>query len=339
MCPAPASRSRQSLQRRHIEALVAVADHESVHRAARELRTTQPAVSRLLADAEKILGARLFERSVKGSQPTAHGTALLDHARFVLRSIERLDDLLDAHGPPIRLGCIPRAMHMLMPHLLNRLNSHTQAAARRRSESQPGGPGTALGEAPRRPAYRLNVIEDDSVSLYQRLERGALDFAIMRHVSDTEGIGADYVAEHLYGERPRIVCSASNRALPTTTVSLARLIDCGWVLPARDSTSRRVLERFWSEQGLPAITPIIETRTFESNLALVANTPFVSIVPESIARRYAALGMLRLISVRPALPPSAVMLVSHRIAREDPVLTRFCEHVRAAVRHSRGGSR
>ena len=315
MCPAPPPRSRQPLQRRHIETLVAVADHESVHRAARELKMTQPAVSRLLAEAEKLLGTRLFERSVRGSQPTAHGTALLDHARFVLHSMERLDDLLDTHGPPIRLGCIPRAMHVLMPHVLNRLNSHAQ------------------------PAYRLNVIEDDSVSLYQQLERGALDFAIMRHVSDIEGIGADFVAEHLYDERPRIVCSASNRALPTTTVSLARLIDCGWVLPARGSTSRRVLERFWSEQGLPAITPIIETRTFESNLALVANTPFVSIVPESIARRYAALGMLRLISVRPALPPSAVMLVSHRIAREDPVLAGFREYVRAAVRRSRGGSR
>ncbi|HTK00026.1 MAG TPA: LysR substrate-binding domain-containing protein [Bordetella sp.] len=334
MSSTPLSRSRQPLQRRHIEALVAVADYQSVHRAARELKMTQPAVSRLLADAEKLLGTRLFDRSVKGSQPTAQGTLLLDHARFVLRSMKRLDGLLDAQGPTVRLGCIPRAMHVLMPHLLNRLNSRAPAAAKRRTGSQSNGSRTALDEASYRPAYQLTVIEDDSTSLYQRLEHGSLDFAIMRHVAGIEGIGADFVAEHLYDERPRIVCSASNRALPTTTVGLSRLIDIGWVLPARDSTSRRVLERFWSEQGLPAITPVIETRTFDSNLALVADTPFVSIVPESIARRYAALGLVRLISVRPALPPSPVMLVSHRIAHEDPVLARFREYVRAAVRRA-----
>jgi len=58
MSATPVPASRQPLQRRHIEALVAVADHQSVHRAARELGMTQPAVSRLLADAEKMLGAR-----------------------------------------------------------------------------------------------------------------------------------------------------------------------------------------------------------------------------------------------------------------------------------------
>ena len=162
MCTTPLSRARQPLQRRHIEALVSVADYLSLHRAARELKMTQPAVSRLLADAEKLLGTRLFDRSVKGSQPTAQGTLLLDHARFVLRSMKRLDGLLDEQGPTVRLGCIPRAMHVLMPHLLNRLNSRPQAAAKRRSQS--GGPQPAPDEAPYRPAYQLNVIEDDSVS-------------------------------------------------------------------------------------------------------------------------------------------------------------------------------
>jgi molybdenum-dependent DNA-binding transcriptional regulator ModE len=64
--------TKKLLQRRHIQALVAVGDSRSVlHRAARELGMPQPAVSRLLAEAEQILGARLFERSSHGSKPTA----------------------------------------------------------------------------------------------------------------------------------------------------------------------------------------------------------------------------------------------------------------------------
>jgi DNA-binding transcriptional LysR family regulator len=297
-------RSKKNLQRRHIETLVAVADHHSVHRAARELDMTQPAVSRLLAEAESMLGARMFDRSVLGSQPTAHGAAVLAHARFVLRGIERLDCLIDEYGPTVRLGCIPRAMHTLMPHLLNRLFPD------------------ASGNKPDA-GFRLNVIEESSTMLFDAIGRGSLDFAILRHVSGAAGIGDNLAVERLYDERPMIICAADNPELSRGTIDLAKLVDRGWVLPSQETTSRAVLERFWNQQGLSPIRPVIETRTFESNLALVAETRFISIVPESIARRYAELGVVRIVNVRPALPASPVMLVSQHSAQDDPVLQHF----------------
>ena len=42
-------------------ALVAVGDSQSVHRAARDLGVPQPVLSRLLAEAEALIGARLFD--------------------------------------------------------------------------------------------------------------------------------------------------------------------------------------------------------------------------------------------------------------------------------------
>jgi DNA-binding transcriptional LysR family regulator len=319
-------RSKKSLQRRHIETLVAVADNHSVHRAAREMEMTQPAVSRLLTEAETLLGARIFERSALGSEPTAHGADLIAHARFVLRGIERLDDFIEASGPTVRLGCIPRAVHTLIPHILNRL--------------YPTARGDQ-GSTARAAGFRLSVYEDSSEMLFEAISKSRLDFAIMRHVSgeagimaetgDSAGGGENLAVERLYDERPMIICAADNPELPHRTMPLAKLMDLEWILPSSETTSRRVLERFWSEQGFAPMRPIMETRTFESNLALVAETRFISVVPESIAHRYAELGMVRIVDVRPALPASPVMLVSHQLAEHDPVLRRFREIVRVTV--------
>ncbi|WP_345246641.1 LysR substrate-binding domain-containing protein [Pigmentiphaga soli] len=309
------SRRPAALQRRHLQILAAIADSRSVHRAAQSLGLPQPAVSRLLADAEALLGHRLFERSARGSELTPQGAAVLAQARFVLRGLERLDGLLGESGPVVRLGCIPRAMHSLMPLVLDRMF--------------PAG-----GGAPRRSAagFRLSMMEDGSTVLVDALARGELDFGILRHPSGTAGFSEDIAAERLYDERPLVICAAGNAELPRGPVSLARLMDHGWVLPSPGSTSRTVLERFLAQQGLPPIQPVIETRSFDSNLALVADTRFITIVPESAARRYAALGVVRVVNARPVLPGSPVMLVGHPAAAEDPVLASFRRMVRAAAR-------
>ncbi|MEO6986779.1 MAG: LysR family transcriptional regulator [Paralcaligenes sp.] len=276
----------------------------------------QPALSRLLSEAEDRLGARVFERSVHGSKPTIRGNIVIGQARFVLRGIERLDKVIDASGSTVKLGCIPRAMHSVMPHLLNRV--HSQSSEEHASNGLP--------------IFRMNVIEDSSILLFDALCKEKLDFAIMRHVAGASGIGDNFTAERLYEERPLIVCSVKNQTFGKRTIDLVILANQEWILPSLETTSRAVLDRFWNEQGLPPIRSIIETRTFESNLALVADTPFISIVPESIARRYAGLGLVKILNVRPALPTNTVMLVYNRAIKADTVLEPFRQMIHAAAR-------
>ncbi len=77
---------------------------------------------------------------------------------------------------------------------------------------------------------------------------------------------------------------------------------------------------------------MIETRSFESNLALVAGTRLISIAPESVARSHASFGMLRILKVRQALPANPVMLAFSRMAEEDPVLNSFRQMIHEAAR-------
>lgn len=308
---------RKPLQRRHIEALVAVAESRSVHRAARALGLQQPVLSRLLGEAEALIGARLFERSSHGSVPTAQGRLILPRARFALRSMERLSDLTAGDITPIRLGCIPRAMHTVLPRLLERVYPAQDAAA---------------DASPR--DMRFEVREGNSMDLFDALVTGDLDFSILRgNVRDIGGEGDDeWVIERLFDERTVIYCAADHPDIPPGQVSLSRLAALGWTLPERGTTSRGAFDAFWTQQGLAAIRPLMETRSFEANLALVAASRLVSIAPESIVRRHVGFGVLRIVKVRRALPVNPVMLAYHRMLLEDPVMRRFHGYVVEAAR-------
>jgi DNA-binding transcriptional LysR family regulator len=301
------------LQRRHLEAMVAVSDSGSVHQAARRLQIAQPALSRLVSDAERLLGGtRLFERSSQGSTATRHGEELLLQARFVLRGFERLGRPDGADRPPIRLGCIARAMHTLLPALLENVYP---AVLTERSVNRP---------------LRFQLIEGTSTALLREVADGKLDFAIVRTRSDMPAAN-DLTTERLYDERIVVICSTANQTQWREPVGLSRLAEHEWVLPEPQTGSRIAFDHFWSEHGLPPIRPVVQTRSFETNLALVERTRFLSIAPESIARQHAARGGVRILRMRHPLPASPVTLAFHRLSITDPVLSEFRAQINASA--------
>jgi DNA-binding transcriptional LysR family regulator len=308
-----------SLQRRHLEAIVAIADHRSVHAASRGLGMAQPALSRLLAEAERLLGATLFERSSHGSRPTDAGARAIVQARFLLRGLERLSGGAGADHAPVRLGCIARAMHALMPAVLERVYPDQ-------------GPEQANHASP-----RLRLTEGSSAALMEAVARGELDFAILRRAGSAEAEeGLD--VETLYDERT-VIIAAPQASDTHGLVAPSSLAHRDWVLPQAGTGSRTAFDHFWSELGLPPVRPVIEARSFETSLALVEKTRFLSIAPESIARRHAALGLLRVVRTRKTLPASPVMLAHAQWAMEDPVLAAVRGIIRGAAAQARAALR
>ena len=65
-----------------------VADRGSINRAARRLRLGQPQLSLQLANLEKFLGHRLFERQAQGSALTEEGREVYQSALQLLSALE-----------------------------------------------------------------------------------------------------------------------------------------------------------------------------------------------------------------------------------------------------------
>ncbi len=100
----------------------------SFRRAAERCHVSQPSLSAQVAEAERALGTRLFDRDRRQVIPTPAGAALLERIRALLLSA---DDLVSAAGAlqdplagPLRLGVIPTIAPYLLPGLLPALRRH-----------------------------------------------------------------------------------------------------------------------------------------------------------------------------------------------------------------------
>ena len=87
---------RSNLKLRHLQMLVALDQFRHLGRAAEFLSVTQPAVSKTLAEIESMFGLPLFERSTRGTEPTAAGASVVRFARSVLAGFDRTRDEIAA---------------------------------------------------------------------------------------------------------------------------------------------------------------------------------------------------------------------------------------------------
>lgn len=87
--PAPTPRQAHAcMELRHLRYAVAVADAGSMTRAAQALHVVQQALSQQIADLERELNVRLFERHARGVRPTAAGVRFVSDARDILAAAD-----------------------------------------------------------------------------------------------------------------------------------------------------------------------------------------------------------------------------------------------------------
>ncbi|MCZ2804913.1 LysR family transcriptional regulator [Modestobacter sp. VKM Ac-2983] len=102
------------MELRHLTYFARVAEAGSVSGAAAMLHMTQPSLSRQIADLERELGHRLFERTADGMVLTAAGRGLHEHVAVVFAQLERIPEVVRTFGAGqeiVRLGLPPGVPH------------------------------------------------------------------------------------------------------------------------------------------------------------------------------------------------------------------------------------
>jgi DNA-binding transcriptional LysR family regulator len=127
---------------RHFAALEAVARTRSFGRAARELGYTQSAVSQQIAQLERIVGQRLFDRpgGPRRVEPTEAGLLLLGHADRIVAQLDaaRADmaALAEGEAGTLRVGIYQSVGARLLPALVRRFRAQwPRVGVRVREES------------------------------------------------------------------------------------------------------------------------------------------------------------------------------------------------------------
>ncbi|MDF8365870.1 LysR family transcriptional regulator [Achromobacter anxifer] len=296
---------RGRLRLRHLQLMLLLDEVHNVGVAAQRMATTQPAVSRMLAELEDMLGARLFERTAKGTFPTPHGDSLIRHARWVLGDLERMSG--EWSGAPdldvetIHLGVNSAAAAYLVPRALLRFEQQ---------------------------AANVNVLvrEGSLEALVPDLHTRKLDLLVARM---GEAVRApDTVAQVLY-EEPMCICARSEHPLAgQARVSWQQLAAYPWIMPPRGSPARIGLDMLLQRHGLyPASR--IESASALNNMMLMASSDLLSLLPRCVARNPASGREIAILDIE--LPPvfGPLGIVRHHSLDLSPRMQRLIECLRA----------
>src|SRR5262245_30527686 len=102
-------RIERRLKLHDVRVLMAVVQLGSMSKAAEQLATSQPAVSRAIADLERTLGVPLLDRNPRGVEPTLYGRAIIKRGIAVFdelrQGVKDIEFLADPAAGELRIGC------------------------------------------------------------------------------------------------------------------------------------------------------------------------------------------------------------------------------------------
>ncbi|MHB0773009.1 LysR family transcriptional regulator [Bradyrhizobium sp. 1.29L] len=150
---------------RHFRYFVAVAEALGFAKAARNLNISQPALSIRIADLERELGLKLFNRTKRKVELTSAGESLLPRACNV---VQALDDAL-------------RAARLLSPSQSRRLRIALPLETSRNALSN-------VVRRLQREQVSIDVIEGSNPEQQQLLAAGDIDVGVLRHPFDERGL-------------------------------------------------------------------------------------------------------------------------------------------------------
>jgi DNA-binding transcriptional LysR family regulator len=249
-------RIERRLKLHDVRILIAVVEAGSMHKAAQRLRTSQPAVSRAIADLEHSVGVRLLERSPRGIQPTPHGRVL------VKRGLAAFDELREGMKD-IKFLADPSVGELLIGC----------------SEAMAAGPVLVIIErlTQRYPRLAFHVTTGPAASLIRKLSDRDVELVITR---STEVITNEQTSAGDLFEDNVVVVGGKQSRWARRTVKLDELVNEPWVLPADGSAVGAITREAFRARGLtpPAPTVVMESARVRGRLA--ASGRFLTVMPE-----------------------------------------------------------
>lgn len=244
-----------------LHVLMAVVQSGSMNKAAALLHTTQPAVSRSVAELERMMGVRLLDRNAQGVEPTAYGRALLDGGKAVFddlrQAVNSIEFLADPTAGEVRIGC----------------SAHIA----------PNTVAPVIAQLSRRyPRIVFNVVSTQPEAQHRALIERSVDFEVggaLTSITDER-----LAFECLYEETYVVATGAQSPLARRRRIVLAALANEPWMLPAAESPFGAVLLKAFRARNLDYPRTTVFTHLPELRASLLATGRFVTIFPVSFLR-------------------------------------------------------
>lgn len=218
-----------------LKTFIAVAEEGSIHRGARRLGISQPAVSITIRDLETHFGVPLMSRGVGGIALTEFGTLLLTRSRALLSDMGRLHQEI-SHLAQGKIGSVALALSTttacaLLPRAFQKFRAIM-------------------------PSVEVKLQDASFGTAISALKQGSVDFAIMHVLPNFEC--PDDIDQIVLSKMPFVIGVREAHPLKNST-SVRDLIDADWLLPpSSEGIPGTLFKSVFGEYGLPL--PVCTTR-------------------------------------------------------------------------------
>ncbi|QBM27071.1 LysR family transcriptional regulator [Hydrogenophaga pseudoflava] len=263
---------------RHLQALARLAELGNVNRAAQAMGMTQPAVTLLLADLERLMEAPLFVRHARGVTPTPLARELLPLVRQMLGRLEESAELvasrLDHQQGTVRVATTAAGANGLLAQVL---------------------PGFLAAH----PQVQVLVNEVDILAVSASIDTGSADLVFCRQPAV---VPQGWRFAPCQDDRFVVACGLQHPLARRKRLALADLEHATWLPNAMGSAARDRYEQLLQQQGWTPRTCQIVTRISPLTWTLLDTRPLLALVPFSVLRPWVERGQLKVLPLPLDLP-------------------------------------
>ena len=300
------------LKFKHLVLIETLARTRNMHAAALHMNLSQPAVSKMLREIERLLGFDVFERLPRNMPPTALGEHVVRYAQIALNDASKFVDQISSlreggHGF-LKVGAIFAATAVVLPEAIVQLKA-------------------------RWPLLSIEVVEQTSDHLMEMLDDKKLDLAVARYTDENQQQVYDFQAL-----APEPFCMVVNSRHPLTELAqtpLQALGDWPWILYPLGTPIRARMEQAFAKAGIATPKNTIDTISMQTFLQVLQSGPMIAMLPASMAQPHLDSGLLKVLNTPLKLAPQDYGILTRR---GEPLLgaaSEFAELLLANARSTR----
>ena len=276
---------------RHMQVLVQLAELGSVRRTAQAVGMTQPGVSQILADLERMLDVTLFHRHSRGVRPTPACTDVLPLARQMLLGLAASAEAVSARRElgqgVVRLIASTSAINGLLVRALPEFNRAN-------------------------PAIQVQVREGERDDQMLAIARGEIDLTLCRQ---PPVVPEGWAFQALLEDRFVVACAADHPLARRRNLELAHLAGQTWLPSPAGSAARVYFDGMFATAAEEIRICQVITRTLALTWELLRQQPLLTVVPYCVVAHLVDCGELAVLKMRDAMPLEPIGLMT---ALEDP---------------------
>ena len=277
------------LKFKHLVLIDTLARTRNMHAAALHMNLSQPAVSKMLREIERLLGFDLFERLPRNMPPTALGEHVVRYAQIALNDANKFVDQISSlreggHGF-LKVGAIFAATAVVLPDAIVQLKQ-------------------------RWPLLSIEIVEQTSDHLMEMLDDKKLDLAVARYTNENQQQVYNFQAL-----APEPFCMVVNSRHPLTELDEAPLQELGkwpWILYPVGTPIRARMEQAFAQAGIATPKNTIDTISMQTFLQVLQSGPMIAMLPASMAQPHLETGLLKVLNTPLKLAPQDYGILTRR---------------------------